>query len=67
LVHGSHTLKMAEPGVNGLTVQYARTDVRKHSFTVSAVEHWNSLPNSLRAEKRPESFKKRLKAEKVSN
>jgi hypothetical protein len=34
---------------------------------LSAVEQWNSLPNSLRAEKRPESFKKRLKAVKVSN
>jgi hypothetical protein len=53
-------------GVDGLAV-HARTDVRKNSFTVRTVEQWNSLPNSLRAEKRPESFKKRLKAEKVSN
>ncbi len=54
-------------GVNGLAVQYARTDVRMQSFTVRAVEQWNSLPNSLRAEKWPECFKKRLKAEKFSN
>jgi hypothetical protein len=54
-------------GVDGLAVQFARTDVRKNSFTVRAVEQWNSLPNSLRAERKPESFKKRLKAVKVSN
>ncbi len=54
-------------GVDGLAVQFARTDVRKNSITVQTVEQWNSLPNSIRAEKRPESFKKRLKAEKVSN
>jgi hypothetical protein len=30
-------------GLNGLAVQYAWTDVRKHSFTVRAVEQWNSL------------------------
>jgi hypothetical protein len=65
LVHGSHTLKMAEPGVNGLAVQYARADVRKHSFTVRVVELWNSLLNSLRAEKRPKSFK--TQGGKVSN
>ncbi len=53
-------------GVDGLAVQFARTDVRKNSFTVLAVEQWNSLPNSLRAERKPESFKKRLKAVKVS-
>ena len=53
-------------GVNGLVAQYARTDVRKQSFTVRTVEHWNSLPNSLRAKTRPETFKNRLKAEKVS-
>jgi len=34
--------------VNALAVEYAWTDVRKHSFTVRAVEQWNSLPNSLR-------------------
>ncbi len=54
-------------GVDGLAVQFARTDVRKNSFTVRAVEQWNSLPNSLRAERKPESFKKGLKALKVSN
>ncbi len=54
-------------GVDGLAVQFARTDVRKNSFPVRAREQWNSLPNSLRAERQPESFKKRLKAVKVSN
>jgi hypothetical protein len=53
-------------GVDGLAVQFARTDVRKNSFTVRAVDG-NSLPNSLRAERRPESFKMRLKAVKISN
>jgi hypothetical protein len=48
-------------GVNGLAVQYARTEVRK-TFSVRTAEQ--SLPNSLRAEKRPESFKKRHQGKK---
>ncbi len=31
---------------HGLAVQYARTDIRKHSFTVRVVVKWNRLPDS---------------------
>ncbi len=31
-------------GGHGLAVQFARTDPRKYSFSVRAVEKWNKLP-----------------------
>ncbi len=37
----------------GCKVPYARTDVRKQSFTVRTVKNWKILPNSLRAEAWP--------------
>jgi hypothetical protein len=43
-------------GVDGLALQYARTDVRKNSFTVRTEEQ----RNILRAEKRPVFLKKKL-------
>jgi hypothetical protein len=48
-----------------VVAQYARTDIRKHSFAVRAVESWNRLPISIRAEGRPKSFKQRLKLDKA--
>ncbi len=39
-------------GMKGLVSQYARTDIRKHSFAVRTVENWNSLPDSIMAEVR---------------
>jgi hypothetical protein len=30
------------------SVQYARTDIRKYSFTVPVVEKWNRLPESVK-------------------
>jgi hypothetical protein len=32
----------------GLAVQYARTDIRKHSFAVRIVEKWNHLPDTVK-------------------
>jgi hypothetical protein len=56
---GARTRQAA--GGHGLTVQYARTDPRKHSFTVRTVEPWNRLPESVRAAETGESFKRRLR------
>jgi hypothetical protein len=56
---GARTRRMA--GVKGLVSQYARTDIRKHSFAVRTVENRNSLPDSIKAEVRQETFKQRLK------
>jgi hypothetical protein len=59
---GARTRRTA--GAKCVVAQYARTDIRKHSFAVRAVESWNRLPNSIRAESKPERFKQRLKLEK---
>ena len=56
---GARTRQAA--GGHGLTVQYARTDPRKQSFTVRTVEPWNRLPESVRAAETGESFKRRLR------
>jgi hypothetical protein len=44
----------------GLAVQYACTDIRKHSFTVRVVEKWNHLPDSVKIAPNKESFKRGL-------
>jgi hypothetical protein len=36
-------------GGHGLSVQYARTDPRKYSFAVRAVEKWNLLPDDVKS------------------
>jgi hypothetical protein len=44
----------------GLAVQYARTDIRKHSFAVRIVEKWNRLPDTVKMAPNKESFKRGL-------
>jgi hypothetical protein len=44
-----------------LTMQYARTDIRKYSFTVRVVEPWNQLPDSVKQAADKEAFKKAMK------
>ncbi len=60
---GARTRRTA--GAKCLVAQYARTDIRKHSLAVRAVESWNRLPNSIRAESRFERFKQRLTLDKA--
>lgn len=48
----------------GLAVQYARTDIRKYSYTVRAAEAWNRLPDAVRQAPSREAFKSRLKGQK---
>jgi hypothetical protein len=48
-------------GSKSIMNQYARTDFEKQSFAVRAVENWNRLPEWVRAEKKPDSFKRTLK------
>jgi hypothetical protein len=48
-------------GEHGLSVQFARTDPRKHSFAIRTVEPWNKLPESIKNTKSGEAFKNRLK------
>jgi hypothetical protein len=55
---GARTRRTA--GAKCVVAQYARTDIRKHSFAIR-----NRLPNSIRAESRPERFKQRLKLDKA--
>jgi hypothetical protein len=50
------TRQAAGPGI-----QYARTDPRKYSFAVRAVEKWNNLPEDVKASQNGEVFKKKLK------
>ncbi len=57
---GARNQRMA--GVKGLGSQYARTDIRKHSFAVRTVENCNSLPDSIKAAVRQETFKQRTEA-----
>jgi hypothetical protein len=46
---------------NGLSAPFARTDIRKYSFAVRTVEHWNSLPEGARTANSQQSFKELLK------
>jgi hypothetical protein len=48
-------------GGHGLAIQFARTDPRKYSSVVRSVEHWNKLPEKVRASPSGEAFKRRLK------
>jgi hypothetical protein len=40
-----------------LAEPFARTDIRKYSFAVRTVEHWNSLPEGARTANSQQSFK----------
>lgn len=48
-------------GTNSLVGQFARTDIRKNSFAVRAVDGWNRLPELVRQEARQDPFKNQLK------
>ncbi len=48
-------------GEHGLSVQYARTDPRKHSFAIRMVGPWNRLPEDIKNSASSELFKSRLK------
>jgi hypothetical protein len=48
-------------GEHGLSVQYAKTDPRKHSFTIRMVGPWNRLPEDIKNSASNELFKSRLK------
>ena len=50
---------------NGLAAPFARTDIRKYSFAVRTVEHWNSLPEGARTANSQQSFKELLKNIKI--
>jgi hypothetical protein len=54
--------KAPNPGsrIRNTAVQYARTDIRKHSFAVRVVEKWNHLPDSVKIAPNKESFKRGL-------
>jgi hypothetical protein len=56
--YGARTSRTAD--AKCVVAQYARTDFRKHSFAIRALESWDRLPNSIRADSRPERFKQRL-------
>jgi hypothetical protein len=43
-----------------LAVQYARTDIRKHSFAVRVVEGWNRLPDQVKMTASKDAFKRML-------
>jgi hypothetical protein len=47
---GARTRRVA--GERCLVKQFARTDTRKSSFAVRAVDNWNELPESVRAEEK---------------
>jgi hypothetical protein len=51
-------------GKMGLVAQFARTDQRKFSFAVRAVNSWNHLPEDVRQATTKESFKSKLKRHK---
>ena len=51
-------------GKMGLVAQFARTDQRKFSFAVRAVNSWNRLPEDVRQATTKESFKSKLKRHK---
>jgi hypothetical protein len=57
---GARTRQVA--GFRSLAGQFARTEIRKHSYSVRVVNRWNGLPNSVRAAENQEAFKRGLKA-----
>jgi hypothetical protein len=48
-------------GERGLCVQSARTDPRKNSFAIRAVETWNRLPETMKSAENGEKFRARFK------
>ena len=48
-------------GEHGLAVQFSRTDARKYSFAVRAVENWNKLSEDVKTSQNSKVFKNRLK------
>ncbi len=47
---------------HGLTVQYARTDIKKkYFFAVRVVKPWNQLPDSVKQAADKEAFKRAMK------
>ncbi len=56
---GARTRRAA--GERCLVKQFARTDTRKNSFAVRAVDSWKELPDSVRAEEKLPHFKRKLK------
>jgi hypothetical protein len=46
-------------GERCLVKQFARTDTRKISFAVRAVDSWNELPDSVRAEREAPTFQEK--------
>jgi hypothetical protein len=57
------TMESVQDGrcANGLAAPFARTDIRKYSFAVRTVEHWNNLPEGARTANSQQSFKELLK------
>jgi hypothetical protein len=58
---GVCTRRAAASAANGLAAPFARTDIRKYSFAVRTVEHWNSLPEGARTANSQQTFKELLK------
>jgi hypothetical protein len=46
---------------NSMTVQYARTDIRKYSFGVRVVEPWNKLDQGTKNCVEKRKFKAKIK------
>jgi hypothetical protein len=44
-----------------ITVQYAKTDIRKYFFAVRVVEPWNQLPDSFKQAANKEAFLRAMK------
>jgi hypothetical protein len=49
-----------------LAVQYARTDIRKHSFAVRVVEGWNRLPDQVKTTASKDALKRMLQTKATS-
>jgi hypothetical protein len=52
--------RLAGSGEN-FVVPRARLDIRKHSFAVRAVKHWNELPDEIKMANTGEKFKRALR------
>ena len=50
---------------NGLTMPYARTNVRKYFFTVRSVDRWNNLSERTRTAGSQQKFKSLLRREQI--
>ncbi len=65
IVHSSRRTRWSPyktaAAANGLAAPFARTDIRKYSFAVRTVEHWNNLPEGARTANSQQSFKELLK------